>query len=60
MPRWDFYCPVCFQTVEKSFPNLEATEHATCDDCKVPVQRLPAPGSFIIKGYSYKNGYGKK
>mgnify|MGYP003643532740 CR=1 FL=1 len=59
MPRWDFRCERCNTTVELVFPTVAHTANAKCATCGEILQRLPASGGFVIKGYSYQNGYSK-
>ena len=59
MPRWDFRCDTCNTTVELVFPSVAATAKVECATCGENLQRLPASGAFVVKGYSYQNGYSK-
>ncbi len=59
MPRWDFTCEHCHTTTELPFPNLRATETATCRECGGKLTRQPASPNFTITGYNAKNGYSK-
>lgn len=56
MPRWDFFCPQC-KTTKEYVGTFEETANVVCETCGTPLERLPALGSFVIKGYNAKNGY---
>lgn len=59
MPRWDCKCQNCEVMREYSFKNTAAADEARCPDCNGKLVRLPAKGSFVVTGYSAKNGYSK-
>ena len=54
---------MCFNSDEYTFKNLEEAKEAKlyCANCNAElVREFPAPGTFEIRGYSYKNGYASK
>jgi hypothetical protein len=60
MPIWEFYCKKCDAVTEMMFPSLERAEHeARCPTCKKKVERKPAAGGFVIKGFNAKNQYSR-
>lgn len=60
MPIYTFKCTECFKVFDVITFDSSLKEHK-CPDC-VDSQgvRIPTCGSFVIKGYSEKNGYSKK
>lgn len=59
MPYWDFKCSTCNTTTTQFFVNHKAALDAVCPTCSDRPERLPAAGSFVLKGSGfYKNDYG--
>jgi predicted nucleic acid-binding Zn ribbon protein len=61
MPLWDFLCPCCGRVLcDMSSPTM------VCPICSrkhrdVQMERLPAAGSFVLKGAGfYANDYGPR
>jgi putative FmdB family regulatory protein len=61
MPTFDFKCPKCGHKWEANvfIPVNDAVIQPTCPQCKGEGEKQPSAPSFIIKGFSAKNGYSK-
>ena len=64
MALYDFTCSKCgaeYPDVRIAHSKLHAYSPA-CDQCHSigTLQRVPAASSFVVKGFSAKNGYSKK
>jgi putative FmdB family regulatory protein len=59
MPNYEYQCPKCNHRFE--ILHLKVTnEKETCPNCGAVAEKLISQSSFIIKGFSYANGYSKK
>ena len=61
MPCWDYHCENCGAVQALWFTNWERAQEAAphCTLCNHAMTRVTSVGSFVIKGYSAKNGYAK-
>jgi hypothetical protein len=60
MPVWKFFCPSCVKSQERWFPTYQASQQATCDACRTPLEREWASSNFVVTGYNAKNLYSKR
>lgn len=59
MPIYQYHCNACGHEFEK-FSNSTKTESEICEKCGKKCKKIISLSSFIINGYSEKNGYSKK
>lgn len=58
MPEWDFRCMVCGDVVTRSYPSFTQIAPPRCLHCQADMERLPAAGTFVLKGAGFhKNDY---
>ena len=54
---YDYRCPECKGIWELSRPVEERDNPYVCSMCQKECSRLISKASFVINGYSFKNGY---
>ena len=61
MPIYEYACPDCGREVERLTPTAPTTDDDAprCDRCAAEMSRQPSAPSFVLKGYSARNGYSK-
>ena len=59
MPIFDYTCQNCGFKVEDRL-TFSYEESIKCPNCGSTANKLPSWANFVIRGYSYKNGYSKK
>lgn len=57
MPLFEFECSKC-KHIEERIVEREVTV-IPCSKCNAEAKKIMSCGSFIIKGFSEKNGYSK-
>lgn len=61
MALYEFKCDKCLVITQNSLPITSNIDKVKCWKCgEYSAKRIISKNSFIIKGYSYKNGYSKK
>ncbi len=59
MPLFIYRCPTCKVTLEYLESQPTPYPDRRCPACQTVVFRVPSASSFIVKGFSAKNGYSK-
>ncbi len=60
MPIYEYKCPECGHTMAELTPLTPQKPGPTCALCGTRMDRLYSATSFVIKGFSEKNGYGSR
>ena len=59
MPIYQYECETCGHQFEKHTKKIN-DKHKSCTKCGKRAKKLISVSSFVINGYSEKNGYSKK
>ncbi len=60
MPIYEYQCEKCGYIFEEVNINKVTKLTVECPNCSGLSKKIMSSGSFVIKGYSEKNGYSKE
>lgn len=60
MALYEYKCKKCLKIIVKHYPMNRFPDTVTCDKCGREAEKMMSVSNYVMKGYSYKNGYSKE
>jgi putative FmdB family regulatory protein len=60
MAIYEYKCKKCLRIMVRSFPMNACPKTVKCDKCGREAEKMISVSNYIMKGYSYRNGYSKE
>ena len=60
MAIYEYKCKKCMRIIVRSYPMDSFPKTIKCERCGREAEKMISVSNFVMKGYSYRNGYSKE